>query len=148
MEQKANEAQHAADTAERRAANAQSDADRAKERQAVLKKELQNANIAFRNEKAERERLEAAAHADIGALRQELQSTKSQVERQEEVMANVAGMGQEMQKIGDVADDVMGHVENLTATFHEIDEAQQRANVVNPPNVKSTPAHVQVPLPM
>ena len=156
-EQKANEAQHAADTAERRAANAQSDADRAKERQAVLEKELQNADTAFRNEKAERERLEAAAHADIGALRQELQSTKSQVERQEEVMANVAGMGQEMQtakqdmedqrlemqKIGDVADDVMGHVEHLTATFNRIDEAQQRANVVNPPNVKSTPAHVQ-----
>ena len=53
-------------------------------------------------------------------------------------MKNVAGMGTnmqaarqemedqrvEMQKIGDVADGVLGHVEKLSATFHIIDEAQ------------------------
>ena len=30
----------------------------------------------------------------------------------------------EMQKIGDVADGVMDHVEKLSATFHRIDEEQ------------------------
>ena len=149
--------QHAADMAERRASNAQSDADKSKERQALLEKELQNADVAFRQEREAREKSEADARAIIGALRTELQSTTTKVERQEEVMQNVAGMGNEMQaakqdmeeqriemqKIGDVADDVMGHVEQLTATFHEIDEAQKRGNVVPNENVKSTPAHVQ-----
>ena len=72
-------------------------------------------------------------------------------------MQNVAGMGNEMQaakqdmeeqriemqKIGEVADGVMDHVEILSATFHKIDEAQKKGNVVLNENVKSTPAHVQ-----
>ena len=118
---------------------------------------MQNADTAFRNEKAERERLEAAAHADIGALRQELQSTKTKVERQEETVRNVAGMGTdiqaarqemeeqrlEMKEIGDVADGVMGHVENLSVVFKKIDVAQQKANLVPDVNVKVTSKHVQ-----
>ena len=32
----------------------------------------------------------------------------------------------EMKEIGDVADGVMGHVENLSAVFKKIDEAQQK----------------------
>ena len=47
-----------------------------------------------------------------------------------------------MQGIGDVVDKVMGHVEELTATFHRIDEERQRANVVHVPIVNSTPAHM------
>ena len=156
VEQRANEAQHAADSAERRVVNAQSDADRSKERQAHLEQELQNADTAFRQEKAAREKVVAEAHATIGALRNELQSTNLKVDEQGNVVRNMAGISQElrtakqdmeeqrveMQSIGDVADKVMGHVEHLTTTFHKIDEAQKRGNVVNPQNVKSTPAHV------
>ena len=47
---------------------AQCEADEAKKQQRHLETELQNADVAFCNEKAERERLEAAAHAKIGAL--------------------------------------------------------------------------------
>ena len=53
-------------------------------------------------------------------------------------MEDVAGMGAdmqdakqdmeeqrlEMQKIGDVVDGLMGHVEKLSTTFHKIDKAQ------------------------
>ena len=91
------EAQHAADSAERRAVNAQSDADTSKERQAHLEKELQNADVAFHQEREAREKSEADARAIIGALRTELQSTTTKVERQEEAMQNVASMGNEMQ---------------------------------------------------
>ena len=84
------------------------------------------------------------------------------VEKQDDVMKNVAGMGlemqaakqemleqrQEMQEIGVVADGVLGHVEKLSADFKKIDEAQQKAdqrwaNVVPNLNVKSTSEHVQ-----
>ena len=75
---------------------AQSEANAAKKTQQRLETELQNADTAFRNEKAERERLEVAARTEIGELRQELQSTKSQVERQEEAVRNVAGMGSDI----------------------------------------------------
>ena len=96
-EQRANEAQHAADSAERRAVNAQSDADKSKERQTHLEKELQNADIAFRQERAAREKAVADAQATIGVLRNEFQSTTTKVERQEGIMQDVAGMGSEMQ---------------------------------------------------
>ena len=47
-----------------------------------------------------------------------------------------------MQKIGDVVDGVLEHVEKLSATFHVIDEAQKKAKLVPDVNVKSTPEHV------
>ena len=83
--------------AEQRAVTAQSEADAAKQTQQRLETELQNADTAFRDERTKRENLEAAAHADITALRQELHSTKVMVEKQDDVMKNVAGMGLEMQ---------------------------------------------------
>ena len=140
-EKRASKAQHAADAAEKRAVTVQREADAAKQTQQRLETELQNADTAFRNEKTQRERLEAAAHADIKALRQELQSTKVMVEKQDDVMKDVAGIGidmqaakqemmeqrQEMKEIGEVTDGVMGHVETLTATFKKIDQAQQKA---------------------
>ena len=48
----------------------------------------------------------------------------------------------EMREMGDMTDEMMGHVENLTTVFHQIDAEQQRGNVVNPDIVKSTPVHV------
>ena len=55
---------------------------------------------------------------------------------------------QEMKEIGDVADGVLGHVENLSADFKKIDAAQQKAekrwtDLVSDFNVKSAPEHVQ-----
>ena len=38
---------------------------------------------------------------------------------------------------------MLGHVENLTTAFHQIDAEQKRGNVVNPNIVKSAPVHVQ-----
>ena len=161
-EKRASKAQYAADAAEKRAVTVQREADAAKQTQQRLETELQNADTAFRNEKTQRERLEAAAHADIKALRQELQSTKVMVEKQDDVMKDVAGIGidmqaakqeimeqrQEMKEIGEVTDGVMGHVETLTATFKKIDQAQQKAakqwaKLVPDYNVKGTSEHVQ-----
>ena len=84
------------DSAERRVVNAQSDADRSKERQAHLEQELQNADTAFCEEKAAREKAVAEAHATIGALRNELQSTNLKVDEQGNVVRNVAGISQEL----------------------------------------------------
>ena len=49
----------------------------------------------------------------------------------------------EMREMGDMTDEMMGHVENLTTVFHQIDAEQHRGDVVNPNIVKSTPVHVQ-----
>ena len=48
-----------------------------------------------------------------------------------------------MREMGNMTDEMLGHVENLTIAFHQIDAEQQRGNVVNPNVVKSTPVHVQ-----
>ena len=49
----------------------------------------------------------------------------------------------EMREMGDMTAEMMGHVENLTIVFHQIDAEQKRGDVVNPNLVKSTPVHVQ-----
>ena len=48
-----------------------------------------------------------------------------------------------MREMGNMTDEMLGHVENLTIAFHQIDAKQKRENVVNPDFVKSTPVHVQ-----
>ena len=72
-------------------------------------------------------------------------------------MQDVAGIGGElrearkdmalqaakMREMGDMIDEILGHVENLIIAFHQIDAEQQKENVVNPNIVKSTPVHVQ-----
>ena len=49
----------------------------------------------------------------------------------------------EMREMGDMTDEMLGHVENLTTAFHQIDAEQKRGNVVNPNVVKSTLVHIQ-----
>ena len=49
----------------------------------------------------------------------------------------------EMREMGNMTDEMMGHVEELITAFHQIDAEQNRGNVVNPNIVKSTPVHVQ-----
>ena len=36
----------------------------------------------------------------------------------------------EMREMGDMTDEMLGHVENLTTVFHQIDAEQQKGNVV------------------
>ena len=49
----------------------------------------------------------------------------------------------EMREMENMTDEMMGHEEELTTGFHQIDAEQNRGNVVNPNIVKSTPVHVQ-----
>ena len=49
----------------------------------------------------------------------------------------------EMRQMGDMTDEMLGHVEELTTAFHQIDAEQQKGNIVNPNVIKSTPVHVQ-----
>ena len=49
----------------------------------------------------------------------------------------------ERREMENMKDEMLGHVENLTTAFHQIDAEQNRGNIVNPNIVKSTPVHVQ-----
>ena len=60
-----------------------------------------------------------------------------------EARKDMALQAAEMREMGDMTDEMLGHVENLTIAFHQIDAKQQKGNVVNPDIVKSTPVHVQ-----
>ena len=60
-----------------------------------------------------------------------------------EARKDMALQAAEMREMGDMTDEMLGHVENLTTAFHQIDAEQNRGNVVNPEIVKSTPVHVQ-----
>ena len=156
-EQRANTAQYAADAAEQRAVAAQNDADAAKAKQQLLEQELRNADLAFQEERKIRTSEIAAAQHTIGALQHELRNTTTRLDAQGAIVQDVAGIGgelrearkdmalqaAEMREMGDMTDEMMGHVENLTTAFHRIDAEQQKGNVVNPNVVKSTPVHVQ-----
>ena len=156
-EQHANTAQYAADAAEQRAVAAQSDADAAKAKQQLLEQELRNADLAFQEERKILTTEIAAAQHTIGVLQHELRNTTTRLDTQGAIVQDVAGIGgelhearkdmalqaTEMREIGDITNEMMGHVENLTTAFHQIDAKQQKGNIVNPNVVKSTPVHVQ-----
>ena len=156
-EQRANDAQYAADAAEQRAVAAQSNADAAKAKQELLEQELRNADLAFQQERKIRSSEIAAAQHTIGALQHELQDARTRLDAQGVIVQDVAGIGgelrearkdmalqaAEMREMGDMTDEMLGHVENLTTAFHQIDAEQNRGNVVNPEIVKSTPVDVQ-----
>ena len=90
-------------------------------------------------------------------LQHELRNTTTRLDAQGAIVQDVADIGgelrearkdmamqaAEMREMGDMTDEMMGHVENLTTAFHQIDAEQQRGNIVNPNVVKSTPLHVQ-----
>ena len=156
-EQRTNDAQYAADAAEQRAVLAQSDANTAKAKQEQLEHELRNANLAFQEERKIRTTEIAVAQHTIGALQHELRNATTWLDAQGVIVQDVAGIGgelretrkdialqaAEMREMGDMTDEMMGHVENLTTVFHQIDAKQQRGNVVNLDIAKSTPMHVQ-----
>ena len=132
VEQRANNAQYAADAAKQRAVTAQSDADAAKAKQEQLEQELRNADLAFQEERKTHTTEIAVAQHTIGALQHELRNANTRLDAQGVIVQDVAGMGgelcearkdmalqaAEMREMGDMADEMMGHVENLTTIFH------------------------------
>ena len=134
-EQCANDAGNVADAVEQRAVPAQSNADAAKAKQELLEQELRNADLAFQEERKIRTKEIAAAQHTIGALQHELRDANMWLDAQGVIMQNVAGIGGEsrearkdmalqaakMREMGDMTDEMMGHVEELTTAFHQID---------------------------
>ena len=156
-EERANTAQRIADSTEQCAVAAQSDANAAKAKQEQLEHELRNADLAFQQERKIHMTEIAAAQHTIGALQNELHDARTRLDAQGVIVQDVAEIGgelrearkdmalqaAEMREMGDMTDEMLGHVENLTTAFHQIDAEQKRGNVVNPNVVKSTPVHVQ-----
>ena len=156
-EQRADAARHADDAAEQRAVAVQSNADVAQAKQERLEQELRNADVAFQEERKIRTKEIAAAQLTIGTLRCELHDASTRLDQQGVIVQNVARIGgelrearkdmalqaAEMRQMGDMTDEMLGHVEELTTAFHHIDAKQQRGNIVNPDVVESTPVHVQ-----
>ena len=113
--------------------------------------------MAFQEERKIRTTEIAAAQHTIGVRQHELRNTTTRLDTQGAIVQDVAGIGgellearkdmalqaAEMREMGDMIDEMLGHVKNLTTTFHQIDAEQQKGNIVNPNVVKSTPMHVQ-----
>ena len=100
-----------------------------------MEQELQNADVAFHEEKKIRTKEIATAHQTIGALRGELHDTSTRLEEQGAAVKGVVGVTgelraakqsldeqrEEMKDMGDLNEEMMGHVEELTTAFRQID---------------------------
>ena len=118
-----------------------------------MEHELRNADLAFEEERKIRTTKIAAVQHTIGALQHELRNATTRLDAQGVIVQDVGRIGGElrearedmalqaveMREMGDMTDEMLGHVENLTTAFHQIDAEQNRGNVVNPEIVKSTP---------
>ena len=107
----------------------------AKAKQEQLEHELQNADLAFQEERKIHTTEIAAAQHTIGALQHELRNANTRLDAQGVIVQDVVGIGgelrearkdmalqaAEMREMGDMTDEMMGHVENLTTVFHQID---------------------------
>ena len=112
--------------AEERASTAQKIADSAEQRtDAALQMELNEANINI-NEK--------------GAVVQGVAGLETDFRMAQQSMAVQTT---EMRNLGNVNDEMMEQVGELTDVFHQIDEGMKQGNVVNSNLVKSAPVHVQ-----
>ena len=101
-------------------------------KQELLEQELQNADLAFQEERKIRTTGIAAAQHTIGALQHELRNANTRLDAQGVIVQDVAKIGgelcaatkdmalqaAEMREMGDMIDEMMGHVENLTTVFH------------------------------
>ena len=155
--ERANIAQRIADSAEQCAMTAESDGDTAKEKQQLLERELRNPDLAFQEERKIRTTEIATVQHTIGVLQNKLHDARTRLDAQGVIVQDVAGIGgklreakkdmalqaTKMREMGDMTDEMLGHVENLTTAFHQIDAEQKRGNVVNPDLVKSTPVYIQ-----
>ena len=152
-EQRAKEAHYAANVAEQHATTAQGNADAAQAKQQQLEQELRNADLAFQEERKTRIQEIATAQLKIGHLSNELQDANARLEAQNVIVQDVAGIGgelreakkgmdaqmAEMREMEEMTDQMMGHVEDLTTAFKQIDAELN----VEPKIVKSAPVHVQ-----
>ena len=121
-----------------------------------MEHEIRNADLAFQQQRKTRTTEIAVAQHTIAALRNELHDARTRLDAQGVIIQDVIGIGgelrearkdmalqaAEMREMGDMTDEMLGHVENLTTAFHQIDAKQKRGNIVNPNVVKSTPVHV------
>ena len=134
-EQRANNAQYATNAAKQCAVAAQSDADVANAKQEQLEHELRNADLAFQEVWMIRKIEIAAAQHTIGALQHKLRNANTRLDAQGVIVQDVTRIGgelrearkdmalqaAEMREMGDMTDEMLGHVENLTTVFHQID---------------------------
>ena len=136
---------------------AQDLADTVKQKQEQVENELRNANSAFREEQGNRARDTAAANQKITALQMELNKANTKINAQGAVVQNVAGLGSdlreaqhrmatqtaEMRNLGNVTDEMIEQVGELTDAFHQSDAERTRENLVYQNVVNSVPVHVQ-----
>ena len=122
-----------------------------------MEHELRNADLAFQEERKIHTTKIAAVQHTIGTLQHELRNADTRLDVQGMIVQDVAGIGgelrearkdmalqaAEMREMGDMTDEMLGHVENLTTVFYQIDAEQNKGDVVNPNIVKSTPVHIQ-----
>ena len=136
---------------------AQDLADTVQQKQEQVKNELRNADRAFREEQGNRARDTAAADQKIAALQMELKEANTKINAQGAVVQNVAGLGSdlreaqqrmvtqtaEMRNLGNVTDEMIEQVGELTDAFHQIDAERTKENLVHQNVVNSVPVHVQ-----
>ena len=149
-------AQQTTDAAEQRAMAAQDLADTVQQKQEQVKNEQRNADRAFREEQGNRARDTAAANQKIAALQMELKEANTKINAQGAVMQNVAGLEShlreaqqrmvtqtaEMRNLGNVTDEMIEQVGELTDAFHQIDAERTKENLVHQNVVNSIPVHV------
>ena len=85
-EQRANDTQNAADIAEQRAVAAQSNANVTQAKQELLEQQLQNADLAFQEERKICTKEIVAVQHTIGALQHELQDANTCLEAQDVIV--------------------------------------------------------------
>ena len=150
-------AQQATDAAEQRAVAAQDLADVVQQKQEHVENEKHNTDRAFREEQRNQARDTAAANQKIVTLQMELNDANTKINAQGAVVQNVAGLGSdlreaqqrmatqtaEMRNLGNVTDEMIEQVGELTDAFHQIDAERTRENLVHQNVVNSVPVHVQ-----
>ena len=91
--------------------------------------------MAFQEERKIRTTKIAAVQHTIGALQHELRNANTRLDAQGVIVQDVAGIGAELQEarkdmesqmaemreMENMTDEKLGHVENLTTAFHQID---------------------------
>ena len=105
-----------------------------------MEHELRNADLAFQEERKIHTTEIAAAQHTIGVLQHELRNANTRLDAQGVIVQDVTGIGGElcearkdmalqaakMREMGDMTDEMLGHVENLTTIFHQIDAKQKK----------------------
>ena len=100
--------------------------------------------MAFQEERKIHTKETVAAQHTIGALQHELRNANTRLDAQGVIVQDVVGIGgelrevrkdmesqmAEMREMENMTDEMLGHVEELTTAFHQIDAKQNRGNIV------------------